>query len=173
MLIKKPVDIKSSEITAKELYLNRRQFMLSASATAVTAGAALAGFDIRGSHQAFAAETFANVKKSSYSTNEKQNAFKDITNYNNFYELGPDKEDPAANAKYFTPTRPWTVAVEGEVKKPKTYDIDALTKLSPLEERVYRSLVHGNPVDRLSFKRANQTRRTYGQRKIYPIRDLA
>ena len=85
MLIKKPADIKSSEITPKELYLNRRQFMLSASASAVTAGAALAGFEIfRGSEQAFAAEQFANLKKSSYSTSEKQNSFKDITTYNNF-----------------------------------------------------------------------------------------
>jgi methionine sulfoxide reductase catalytic subunit len=139
MLIKIPEDIKSSEITPKELYLNRRQFMLSASASAVTAGAALAGFHLfRGAGQALAAEQIANFTKSSYSTSEKQNSFKDITNYNNFYELGPDKEDPATNAKYFTPTRPWTVTVEGEVKKSKTYDIDALTKLSPLEERVYR-----------------------------------
>ena len=79
----------------------------------------------------------ANVKKSSYSIDEKQNSFKDITSYNNFYELGVDKGDPAENAKYLT-TRPWTVAVEGEVKKPKTFDIDALMKLAPLEERIYR-----------------------------------
>jgi sulfoxide reductase catalytic subunit YedY len=65
------------------------------------------------------------------------NALKDITTYNNFYELGTDKGDPAENAKYLT-TRPWTVVVEGEVKKPKTYDVDALTKLAPLEERIYR-----------------------------------
>ena len=72
----------------------------------------------------------ANVKKSSYSTDEKQNSFKDITSYNNFYELGIDKGDPAQNAKYLT-TRPWTVAVEGEVKKPKTFDIDELDEAEP------------------------------------------
>ena len=138
MLIKKPADIKPSEITPKDVYLNRRQFIRSASAAAVTAGAALAGLDVFGSSSARAAEKLTNVKKSSYSTDEKQNSFKDITSYNNFYELGVEKGDPAENAKYFTPTRPWTVAVEGEVKKPKTYDIDALMKLSPLEERVYR-----------------------------------
>ena len=78
------------------------------------------------------------MKKSSLlNTTEKQNSFKDITKYNNFYELGVDKGDPAQNAKYLT-TKPWTVTVEGEVKKAKTYDIDDIMKLSPLEERVYR-----------------------------------
>src|SRR5581483_6365854 len=139
MLIKKPQDIKSSEITPKEIYLNRRQFMGAASTAALAGGAALAGLDIFGMPApARAAQKLANVKKSSYSTDEKQNSFKDITTYNNFYELGVEKTDPAENAKYFTPTRPWTVAVEGEVKKPKTFDIEALMKLAPLEERVYR-----------------------------------
>ena len=138
MLIRKLHEIKSSEITSKTLYLNRRRFILAASATAITAGAALSGVDALFSPApVFAGEKLSNVGKSSYSTTEKQNSFKDITNYNNFYELGTDKEDPAANAKYLI-TRPWTVAVEGEVKKPKTYDIDQLTKVAPLEERVYR-----------------------------------
>ena len=138
MLIKKPNDIKSSEITPKDLYLNRRQFILAASATALSAGAALSGLDLSLSpQQVIAGEKLSDLHKSSFSTSEKLNSFKDITNYNNFYELGTDKSDPAANAKYLT-TRPWTVAVEGEVKKAKTYDIDALTKIAPLEERIYR-----------------------------------
>jgi len=138
MLIKNPADIKSAEITPKEHYLNRRQFMLSASAMALSAGAILGGADLSGEFgKAHGAEKLANIKKSSFSTKENLNTFKDITNYNNFYELGTDKEDPAANAKYLT-TRPWTVAVEGEVKKAKTYDIEALIKLAPLEERIYR-----------------------------------
>jgi methionine sulfoxide reductase catalytic subunit len=138
MLIRKPNGVKSSEITSKTLYLNRRQFILTASATAITAGAALSGVNaLLSPTPLFAGEKLSNVGKSSYSTTEKQNSFKDITNYNNFYELGTDKEDPAANAKYLI-TRPWTVAVEGEVKKPKTYDIDQLTKIAPLEERIYR-----------------------------------
>jgi methionine sulfoxide reductase catalytic subunit len=138
MLIKKPADIKSREITSKELYLNRRQFIGGATRIAAAAGAALAGVHLFGTpRRAHAGEKLANVKKSSYSTNEKQNSFKDITTYNNFYELGVDKGDPALNAKYLT-TRPWTVAVEGEVKKPKTLDVEQIIKLSPLEERVYR-----------------------------------
>jgi methionine sulfoxide reductase catalytic subunit len=138
MLIKTPNDIKSSEITSKELYLNRRQFILAASATAVSAGAVLSGLDASlSTRQVIAGEKLGDLRKSSFSTSEKLNSFKDITTYNNFYELGTDKSDPAENAKYLT-TRPWTVAVEGEVKKPKTYDIDALAKLAPPEERIYR-----------------------------------
>jgi len=140
MLIKKPVDIKSSEITPKELYLNRRQFIASASAVALTAGAALAGIDlVAAPRESLAGEKLKNLKKGppAYDTSEKINSFKDITSYNNFYELGVDKGDPEQNAKYLT-TRPWTVTVEGEVKKPKTLDIDGIMKLSPLEERIYR-----------------------------------
>jgi sulfoxide reductase catalytic subunit YedY len=136
MLIKKPNDIKSSEITPKELYLNRRQFILAASATALSAGAILSGLDSVLS-RVIAGEKLLDLRKSSFSTNEKLNSLKDITTYNNFYELGTDKGDPAVNAKYLT-TRPWTVAVEGEIKRPKTYDLDALIKLAPLEERIYR-----------------------------------
>jgi sulfoxide reductase catalytic subunit YedY len=136
MLIKKGRDISSAEITPRDLYLNRRQFIVAASAAA--AGTLLGRLDAPFSPPAaIAGEKLNNIKKSSYSTAEKQNSFKDITHYNNFYELGTNKEDPAENAKYLT-TRPWTVAVEGEVKKPKTYDIDALLKLAPLEERIYR-----------------------------------
>ena len=138
MLIKRPADIKSSEITPKELYMNRRDFIQSASAVAVSAGATLAGLDMWGMpEQAQAGEKLPSIKKSPSSTDEKKNSFKDITSYNNFYELGIDKGDPAKNAKYLI-SRPWTVAVEGEVKQPKTFDIDTIMKLSPLEERVYR-----------------------------------
>ena len=138
MLIKKPSDIKSSEITSRELYMNRRQFILAASATAFTAGAMVSGAEsLFSANQAFAAEKLTNVRKSPLSTSEKVNSLKDITSYNNFYELGTEKTDPAQNAKYLV-TKPWTVTVEGEVKKPKTYDIDQIMKLSPLEERIYR-----------------------------------
>jgi sulfoxide reductase catalytic subunit YedY len=135
MLIKKASDIKSSEITPEDHYMNRRDFIVAASAAALSAGAALSGLDAIS--PAIAAEKFPAVSKSSFSTSEKLNSFKDITTYNNFYELGTDKEEPAQNAKYLI-TRPWTVSVEGEVKKAKTYDIDALTKIASLEERIYR-----------------------------------
>lgn len=138
MLIKKPADVKPSEITPKDLYMNRRKFIASASTIAASAAAALTGLDAFAMPEdAQAGQKLAPIKKSTYSTDEKQNSFKDITSYNNFYELGVDKGDPAENAKYLT-TRPWSVAVEGEVRKPKTFDIDTIMKMSPLEERVYR-----------------------------------
>lgn len=70
-------------------------------------------------------------------TMDKVTSYTDITSYNNYYEFGTDKAEPAQNAGSLK-TRPWTVAIEGEVKKPKVYDIDELLKLSPMEERIYR-----------------------------------
>ena len=79
----------------------------------------------------------ANVKKATESLPDQLTPYKDITSYNNFYEFGTSKEDPARNAGSLK-TRPWTITVEGEVNKPKVFDIEELLKLAPLEERVYR-----------------------------------
>jgi methionine sulfoxide reductase catalytic subunit len=128
MLIKKPSDIGSSEITSKSLYLDRRTFL--AGAAALAAAAALPT-------GALANDKIPGVVKSKYSTDEKQTPFKDITNYNNFYEFSTDKYEPAALSKNFR-TRPWTVKIDGDVQKAKTLDIDSLLKLAPQEERVYR-----------------------------------
>jgi len=140
MLIRKPENIKASEITPREVYLDRRQFIAAAGKAAIAAGAGLAGSELLAApRSALAGEKFPNVKKgpAAYQTSEKVNLFKDITSYNNFYELGVDKGDPAKNAKYLT-TRPWSVAIEGEVKKPKTLAIEGILKIAPLEERIYR-----------------------------------
>ena len=75
--------------------------------------------------------------KSPLSTSEKQTPYQSITTYNNYYEFGTDKSDPAKNAKTLR-TRPWTVQIEGAVEKPLTLDIDTVFKVAPLEERVYR-----------------------------------
>jgi sulfoxide reductase catalytic subunit YedY len=77
------------------------------------------------------------AKNPAYQVQDALTPYKSVTTYNNFYEFGTDKEDPAANAGKLK-TRPWTVKVEGEVKKPKTFDIEELLKLAPLEERIYR-----------------------------------
>ena len=87
--------------------------------------------------RAHAGAKLANVRKSAFTVNEEMTSLKDISTYNNFYEFGTDKTDPSENA-HTLKTRPWTVAVEGEVKKPKVFDIEELLKLAPLEERVYR-----------------------------------
>ena len=139
MLIKKPSDIPSSEITPKPAYLSRRKFITGA----VAAGAALAGGFYLREHTDSASTVQAGgmklsgIVKSPFSTSETPNSFKDITNYNNYYEFSTDKYEPNGLSKDFR-TRPWTVSLEGMVKKPKKLDIDAILKLSPLEERIYR-----------------------------------
>jgi sulfoxide reductase catalytic subunit YedY len=142
MLIGKPADIPSSAITSKENYLNRRRFMRGAISGAVAAGAAVLGADrlvdvISPRIRALAGTKLDTVKSPLTTTGEQLTSLNDITHNNNFYEFGVNKGDPAQNAGVL-PTRPWTVKVDGLVKQPKTFDIEALLKLKPLEERVYR-----------------------------------
>jgi sulfoxide reductase catalytic subunit YedY len=141
MLIGKPPDIPSSEITSREayrLFFDRRRFLRGTAA----AGAAALGadrlaelFDPRA--HAYADTKLQTVPSPLTTTGEQLTSYEDITHYNNFYEFGVDKGDPAKNAGGL-PTRPWTVRVEGKVAKPLTFDIDDLLKLKPLEDRVYR-----------------------------------
>jgi sulfoxide reductase catalytic subunit YedY len=130
MRIIKPDDIPSSEITPPEVYLNRRQFMAGMAAFAAAPALAAPAPPPRGPR-------LPGVKPSRFSTNESNTPFEAVTTYNNFYEFGTGKSDPAENA-HTLKTRPWTVSIEGEVKHPKVYDIDELLKLAPLEERIYR-----------------------------------
>ena len=126
MLIRRPSDIKPSEITPKSVYLRRREFMLGA--TALGVGGVLPGDVQAGS---------LTVTKSPFSTPEPMTPLKSVTTYNNFYEFGTGKSDPAANAGTLT-TKPWQVKVDGLVGKPAVYDFDDLIKGIPLEERIYR-----------------------------------
>jgi sulfoxide reductase catalytic subunit YedY len=87
--------------------------------------------------RAFAGTKLSGVSKSPLSTTEKQNTYDDVTHYNNYYEFGVDKTEPAKNAQTLK-TYPWTVSIEGEVKKPRQITIDEILKLAPLEERIYR-----------------------------------
>jgi sulfoxide reductase catalytic subunit YedY len=140
MLIKKPEDIQSSEITDKKLYLSRRDFI---GATTRSLGALAAGYTAPGlflgskEAEASTATKLTGLRKSTLSTSEPMTPYKDVTTYNNFYEFSTDKNTPAQIAGTLNP-RPWTITVEGEVKNKKTYDIDALLKMAPLEERIYR-----------------------------------
>ena len=117
--------IRYSEVTPQSAYVNRRRFL--------AAGAALA----LGARFAHAAPKLSVAAKSAFSTNEKPTPYKDVTSYNNFYEFGTDKGDPVRLAKNLR-TSPWTISVEGEVAKPRAFDIDAVLKMAPLEERIYR-----------------------------------
>jgi len=146
MLIRKPSDIPSSEITSETSYkdfLSRRRFLRTAISGAAAAGAAMTGTDriaemLSPGTTVLADPTKLQTVKSPLSTTGEQlTSFEDITHYNNYYEFGVQKTDPAKNAGVL-PTRPWTVKVEGQVKQPKTFDIDALLKLRPLEDRIYR-----------------------------------
>ncbi|HVP45555.1 MAG TPA: protein-methionine-sulfoxide reductase catalytic subunit MsrP [Bryobacteraceae bacterium] len=127
MLIKRAPDIPYSEITPKHLYLNRRSFL----AGLPLAGAALAAGNAR------AEAKLEGVTKSPFSTTEKVTPYSDVTHYNNYYEFGTAKNQPASLAQKLK-TSPWTVKVEGEVSKPQVLDIDAIMKMAPLEERIYR-----------------------------------
>ena len=131
MLIKRPADIRYSEVTPKDIYFNRRKFLAGLPAAFVGAREFL-------SPAAMAAAPLTNVKKSPLSTTEKENTYKEVTNYNNYYEFGTGKDEPAMNVKKFQMPTEWVVSVEGEVAKPKKYSLDELMKLAPLEERIYR-----------------------------------
>jgi sulfoxide reductase catalytic subunit YedY len=133
MLIRRESDIPSSEITDERVYLRRREFILAA---AVPALAAAAGFSLPAALDA-AQDPIPNVRKSAYTVNEEWNTYGDITTYNNFYEFGTDKADPARNARNFR-VKPWTVTIDGLVNKPADYQLEDVLKPHTLEERVYR-----------------------------------
>ena len=132
---------ESSAITPQRIYEGRRDLLKLLAGGA--AGATLAGWAGRDALAQVARPGKLAALPGTRSavaggmTMEKNTSYADVTGYNNFYEFGTDKADPAKNAGSLKP-RPWTVSIEGEVKKPKVYDIDELLKLSAMEERVYR-----------------------------------
>ncbi len=133
MLISKSPDVQPSEITDEAVYNGRRRFL--AAASAATAGLFL--------NSASAADSLPDLpglppaRPSPFSTHERKTPYRDITNYNNFYEFATDKYSPATLAASLT-TRPWTVTVDGAVRRPTTYDIEDLIRMNPLEDRIYR-----------------------------------
>jgi methionine sulfoxide reductase catalytic subunit len=131
-------DLLTAEITPKSVYLNRRQILRAMG----IAGAAILGGEAVSRFAFPPAKVNAGTKlditvKSPFSTTEKLTSYNDVTHYNNFYEFGTDKGDPAKNAQNFR-TTPWTVSIEGEVKKPVKLSMGDILKLAPLEERIYR-----------------------------------
>src|ERR1039458_2051198 len=108
MLIKKPTDIRYSEITPRHVYMSRRSFLVGVPAAFLGA-------------RALAGTKLPNVQKSKYTVGEKQNSYQDVSTYNNYYEFGTDKSQPSEYAKNFK-TAPWTVSVEGLCNKPRKLD---------------------------------------------------
>jgi sulfoxide reductase catalytic subunit YedY len=131
MLIRRAPMFKESEITDHRLYLNRREFMAGAAALVLAPSVASAGATVT----APAGKELPASKNDKFSIADKPTPFKDATNYNNFYEFGMDKEDPARYAHLLKP-RPWSVQVDGLVHKPKRFDVEEILRF-PLEERVY------------------------------------
>jgi len=136
MLIKKAPDIRSSEVTPRSLYLNRRKFLAVVTGAAVAAGTGLRQF-IKPTTVAQASNKIDGLKKSPFSTTETITPEKDVTHYNNYYEFSTQKEEPADLAKNFR-TRPWKVKIDGLVDKKQELDVDTIIKMAPPEERIYR-----------------------------------
>jgi sulfoxide reductase catalytic subunit YedY len=144
-MITMPVD----EVTPEPLYRRRREFLKDALGFTATAGAVGGGLiavlrgprgdspDAPAAPPAAAEGTLDIARRGEYTLAEAQTPVEDVTTYNNFYEFGVEKQDPARNARTLRP-RPWTVTVDGEVARPATFSIDELRRAFPLEERVYR-----------------------------------
>ncbi len=138
MLIRKAPDLTYADVTPKSVYLDRRRFLRALGLVGAAAAAGQGLFELAfPSRAAFAATKLTGLKPSPFSTTEKQNSYQDVTHYNNFYEFGTDKSDPAKNSQNFK-TSPWIVSVEGDVKKPRKFTMDEILKIAPLEERIYR-----------------------------------
>jgi methionine sulfoxide reductase catalytic subunit len=137
MPFRKTSELTHKDVTPKEIYLNRRKFL---SAMGIAGAAAFAGREIwslASPREIVHATTKLSFVPGPFSTTEKVTPYNDVTHYNNFYEFGTDKSDPAKNAQNFR-TSPWTVSVEGEVKNRRKYSMDEILKIAPLEERIYR-----------------------------------
>jgi len=138
MLIGKQSDITPSEITPQSVYQDRRQFIKAAGFGLLATAAA--GYGLL-PWQAWAAaeqrKKITGYTKTAYGADEKLTPYDDVTTYNNYYEFGTSKSDPAEHSKLFKPT-PWSVAIEGEVKNPRTVNLEEILKIAPLEERIYR-----------------------------------
>ena len=135
-------DPPSSEITPEAVHRGRREFLKNAALFTATAAASGGGLlALTGAapepKTSVAPEPAPLNVLGRYSTSEPPTKYEDVTHYNNFYEFGTDKQDPALNAGTLRP-RPWTLSVEGLVKKPFTVDIDQLLGWFPLEQRTYR-----------------------------------
>jgi sulfoxide reductase catalytic subunit YedY len=142
MLIKKPADIRSSEITDRKLYFNRREFLRTAAGVAAAGAGALSLGEtlFAAGKPAPHGRKLEGVKKSPLSLSpeqEKANTWEQITSYNNYYEFGTDKDSPSLTAGKLK-VQPWNVQVEGECARKGNYAFDDLLKGIALEERIYR-----------------------------------
>jgi len=137
MLIRRPSDIAPSEITPHATFTGRREFIRQAAAGLAAACLGVSGCSAE-APPAAGGEKLPAAGRHPSSSDEKTTPYATITSYGNFYEFGPNKEDPGRLAPRLLRTRPWTVSIEGEVQRPLTFAIEDILKLAPLEERIYR-----------------------------------
>ena len=138
MLIRKASDIPASEITPEAVYIDRRRFLGRAAGMGLAGALAFAGCDAGDASAAGRTrESGGDVVDGAAGGEDEVTEERRVTEYNNFYEFGTDKSDPAENAKDFR-TRPWTIAVEGLVAKPAVYQLEDFIRPSRIEERIYR-----------------------------------
>lgn len=127
----------SSEITPRAVFESRRDFIRQLAVGSIASASLLEMANREAFAQSATAQKLTAAVNPAYALMEKKTSYKDATTYNNFYEFGTDKADPAMTAGSLKP-RPWSISIEGEIKKPMTLDLDSLLKLAPLEERIYR-----------------------------------
>ncbi|HKY22890.1 MAG TPA: protein-methionine-sulfoxide reductase catalytic subunit MsrP [Vicinamibacterales bacterium] len=137
MLLKRASDVRSSEITDQKVYLRRREFIQAAAMGTIGAAAGTLGATQANAQSWPRVKIAGPIQDSGWGKGEKPNAYQDITTYNNFYEFGTEKGDPALNA-HTLKTKPWTVKVDGLVAKPAEYQLEDLIKPHALEDRIYR-----------------------------------
>jgi sulfoxide reductase catalytic subunit YedY len=141
MLIKRQPNVTdhplASEITPREVFESRRTFVKQLALGSIAGAGLLEMMSREAFAQTAGAQKLVAKRNALYVATDKITPYKDITTYNNYYEFGTDKADPAKTAGTLK-THPWSVAIEGEVKKPMTLDLDSLMKIAPLEERIYR-----------------------------------
>ena len=137
MLIRKKTVIIPSEITSKENFENRRAFIKLGGASLIGASGIFTGLTSNAANAISVKQKINAYTKSKYGVDEKLTPYDDVTSYNNYYEFGTSKSDPAIESRLFKPS-PWTVSIEGAVKKNKQIAIEDILKLAPLEERIYR-----------------------------------
>jgi sulfoxide reductase catalytic subunit YedY len=128
--MKRMASVPASEITPKAIAVRRREFLTAA-------GATLAAIATRGAGAAFAAASALTITRKVITTTDPPTPYDVVTTFNNFYEFGVDKGDPAKKSKGFKP-KPWSIAVEGACGKPGVYTLEDILKPHPLEERIYR-----------------------------------
>jgi len=138
MLIRRTPNIRSSEVTDKATYLNRREFIRAAAAATAVVSGSLAGEPLVHAQQpAPHRRKLDNIRKSPFSTTEQPNSWQQITTYNNFYEFGVNYTDASKYAKSLRP-EPWSIAMEGELARPAVWHLEDVLKGKVLEERIYR-----------------------------------